>query len=112
MGGTIIQNQLSKRLPADFLSQFANINGQAIDVVPQLRNLGQQELDSVRIAFADSLSVLWFIMAGIAGLGLLASFGMKHYELHTRVDEDWGVRKDVVDMEKNPAEQELKALAQ
>lgn len=98
VGGTIIQNQLFKRLPREFLVQFAQVDGQAIDVVPQLRNLPQEELHSVRVAFADSLSLLWYIMAGISGLGLVACLWMKRYELHTRVDEDWGIKENDVEV--------------
>lgn len=33
-------------------------------------------------------------MAGISGLGLIASFFMGHHELNTKVDEDWGVKEE------------------
>lgn len=93
VGGVILQNQLSKTLPHDFLSQFDQ-GGEAFSVIPQLRDLPQSELDEVRVVFAESLGTLWNIMAGISGLGLIASLLMRHHELNTKVDEDWGVKEE------------------
>lgn len=58
----------------------------------------------VRDAFADGLIVFWEVLVGIAGLGLLVSLAMRHYPLHTKTDEDWGMQaacKDT-DAEKLP----------
>lgn len=91
-GGVILQNQLLKHLPAEFLIQFP-AGEQAINVIPLLSNLSPTELAEVRIAFADSLGILWNIMAGVCGLGLIVSLLMRHYDLNTRVDEDWGLQE-------------------
>jgi len=92
VGGVILQNQLAVNLPSSFSSRLAN-GGDAISVIPQLTSLPPAELDEVREAFAQSLGTLWNVMAGISGVGFLSSLIMKHYDLHTKVDEDWGVKK-------------------
>ena len=48
----------------------------------------------VREAFGDGIAVIWRVMAGIAGLGLIASLFMKGLPLHTQVDKRWGLRED------------------
>ena len=47
----------------------------------------------VRGAFAASLDVLWEVMIGVAGAGLLASMLMKGLPLHTQVDDAWGMEE-------------------
>ncbi|KAJ7641541.1 major facilitator superfamily domain-containing protein [Roridomyces roridus] len=102
IGGTVLQNQLVKRLPSTFLTQFpGGTHTQiAFEVIPSIRNLPQPLKDQVRHAFAGSLQVLWNVLAGIAGLGLVASLLMKHHPLHTSVDSNWG-RVDVDVKEKD-----------
>ncbi|KAI0083047.1 hypothetical protein BDY19DRAFT_900943, partial [Irpex rosettiformis] len=65
IGGTVLQNQLVKRLPEAFTE--------------------------IRQAFADSIDVIWQVFIGIAGIGLLSSFFMKALPLHTQVDDRWGI---------------------
>ncbi|KAJ6454453.1 iron permease [Mycena vitilis] len=96
IGGTVLQNELSTRLPADFLAQFPGGTQIAFEVIPSIGNLPQPLKDEVRHAFAESLQVLWNVVAGISGLGLLVSLLMKHLPLHTSVDADWG-REDIKD---------------
>jgi len=109
IGGVIVQNDLVKKLPASFLEHFSQ-GGQAISVVPQLATLPPAELAQVQEAFAESFGLLWNIMAGIAGAGLIASLFMKNYSLHTKVDDEWGMtdeakarakEQDLLDKEKS-----------
>ncbi|OCH93791.1 hypothetical protein OBBRIDRAFT_724168 [Obba rivulosa] len=65
IGATVLQNELRSCLPNEFLSQ----------------------LHGVRAAFACSLDVLWEVMVGMAGLGLLSSLMMKEMPLQNVVDE-------------------------
>ncbi|KAJ6454539.1 major facilitator superfamily domain-containing protein [Mycena vitilis] len=94
IGGTVLQNQLTARLPTDFLAQFPGGTQISFEVIPSIRNLPQPLKDEVRRAFAGSLRVLWNVAAGISGLGLLVGLFMKHLPLHTSVDADWG-RDDI-----------------
>ena len=92
VGGTILQNELAKHLPEEFTSRVASATD-AVNAIPLFSSLPQQELNLVREAFATSLSTVWYVMCGIAGLGFLVSLLMRHYQLHTSVDEDWGMEE-------------------
>ena len=46
----------------------------------------------VQEAFALSISVIWKVMIGIAGVGFLASLTMKGLPLHTEIDRKWGLK--------------------
>lgn len=55
------------------------------------------------MAFADSLRVIWQVMIGVSGLGLVSSLLMEHKELHLETDQDWdlGVHENMgADVEK------------
>jgi hypothetical protein len=43
----------------------------------------------VREAFAESLSVVWKVVAGVCGAGFVSSFLMRGLPLHTVTDEAW-----------------------
>ncbi|KAJ7141915.1 major facilitator superfamily domain-containing protein [Mycena crocata] len=90
IGGTVLQNELTTRLPAAFLAKYPGGTQIAFEVIPSIRDLPQPLKDEVRQAFAGSLQVLWNVLAGISGLGLLASLFMKHLPLHTSTDAEWG----------------------
>jgi hypothetical protein len=91
VGGTVLQNELRINLPAEFQAQFsqgASIAYKTILLVPGLEDPLKTEVQN---AFAASLRVLWQVMAGFAGFGLLVSAAMKHLPLHTSIDERWGL---------------------
>ena len=67
---------------------------QIIPVIPQLHD---DTRAAAREAFARSLIVLWEVMIGIAGLGLLTSLFMKALPLHTQRDEQWALEGSEVD---------------
>jgi hypothetical protein len=90
-GGAVLQNELNRKLPAAFLSQFS----QGVEtVIPLIPTLGQPIKDEVRNAFAEGLKVVWQVMLGIALAGFLCSLGIRQLQLHTNIDEEWG-RKDL-----------------
>ncbi|TFY71509.1 hypothetical protein EVG20_g1500 [Dentipellis fragilis] len=96
IGGSILQNELRKRLPAKFSSTFTDGTQIAYAVIPQIPDLPQPLKDEVRRAFADSVRLIWQVLTGISGLGFLVSLVMKGLPLHTSTDEEWGMqeRKD------------------
>ncbi|KAI0316904.1 iron permease [Amylostereum chailletii] len=96
IGGTILQNELKKRLPAEFLSQFPGGTAIAYATIPLISQLPDQLKMQVRAAFADSLRVVWFVLLGVAGLGFLCSLPMKQLRLHTEVDQDWALQDNGV----------------
>ncbi|KAJ7050309.1 major facilitator superfamily domain-containing protein [Mycena amicta] len=102
IGGTILQNQLISHLPADFVSKFPGGVAIAYSIIPVIRTLEEPLRTQVRVAFADSLKVVWWTATGISGLGLCTGLLMKHYPLHTSVDEKWGL--DKVEMKRDTSE--------
>jgi len=93
VGGAILQNELHRRLPAEFVSQFPEGVAIAYSVIPQIRDLPQPLKDEVRQAFIDSLRLVWKVVAGVCGLGLLSTFLMKGLPLHTVTDEAWALEQ-------------------
>ncbi|KAI0803147.1 iron permease [Irpex lacteus] len=94
IGGTILQNQLVKRLPEAFTSQFSGGTALAYASIPIISGLPEPLRTEVRQAFAESTRVIWKVFTGIAGLGMVASFFMKALPLHTQVDERWGISEE------------------
>ncbi|KAF7328708.1 putative transporter C3H1.06c [Mycena venus] len=101
IGGTVLDNQLLRRLPDSFTAHFAPPEGSstlAYALIPRIPALPLLLRLEVQDAFAEALSVVWLVLAAIAGLGLLASLFMKGLPLHTKLDERWGlVEMDVRD---------------
>ncbi|KAH8093072.1 Mfs1.2 [Cristinia sonorae] len=104
IGGAILQNQLSKHLPAEFLqsvlsSSFnssASLSSSDINlaysVIPTIRNLPSPLKLQVQVAFADSVAMIWTLMTGVVAIGFLASFSMRDVPLHDYVDEKWDLK--------------------
>ncbi|KAF8532577.1 MFS general substrate transporter [Gautieria morchelliformis] len=93
IGGAILQNELHRRLPQTFLSQFPQGVAITYSVIPQIRDLPEPLKDEVRQAFVDSLRLIWNGMAGICGLGLLSTVLMKGLPLHATTDEAWALNQ-------------------
>lgn len=94
IGGTVLQNQLVKRLPVEFTSQFPSGAALAYSAIPTIPTLEEPLRTEVRQAFAESIRVIWQVLTGISGLGLLCSLPMKGLPLHTQVDENWGLEEE------------------
>lgn len=90
--GAVLQNELQKRLPAEFFAQFPRGTEVAYSVIPLIPTLEPELKTQVQVAFAGSLQVVWQVLTGICGLGLLLSLAMKKLPLHTHTDEHWGVK--------------------
>lgn len=106
IGTAVLQTQLTKRLPAEFLEAFPQGVAIAYSVIPTIPSLEEPLRTQVRIAFADSIAVVWRVLLGIAGMGFLASLAMKSLPLHTQVDEQWGLEGDVASRDSDKHEPE------
>ncbi|KAJ3557850.1 hypothetical protein NM688_g1248 [Phlebia brevispora] len=93
IGSTILQTQLKRRLPAAFLTGLPGGAAIAFSAIPVIGTLPEPMQGEVREAFAGSIIIIWQVMVGIAGIGLLASFAMKGLPLHAAVDEKWGIHE-------------------
>ena len=91
MGGAILQNELKKKLPAQFLAQFPQDVELAFAAIPSIAKLDQPLKDEVQQMFGEALKVVWLFVLGIAGVGFLSSLGMREFHLHTNTDQDWGI---------------------
>ncbi|KAJ3733198.1 iron permease [Lentinula guzmanii] len=94
IGGSVLQNFLKKNLPSDFSSTFPGGAAIAYSIIPRIPSLQEPLKTEVRTAFAESLRVLWQVMLGVSGMGLLISLTMKGLPLRTELDRKWGVRDD------------------
>ena len=87
----MLQNELQNRLPSEFVSLFPQGTAIAYAVIPLVSTMEQPLKDEVQNAFAGSVGMIWKVLIGIGGLGLISSLPMKQLPLHTGVDKDWGL---------------------
>ena len=66
----------------------------AYAAIPLLPSLPEPLQSQVRDAFAHSLRVLWEVMIGIAGLGLLTVLLMREVEMRSDIDKQWDPEKN------------------
>ncbi|KAF8894855.1 major facilitator superfamily domain-containing protein [Infundibulicybe gibba] len=90
-GGAILQNQLRTRLPAEFVARFGSNTQLVYAVIPQIRTLPVELQTQVRRVFADAIRIIWFVMMGIAVLGLASCFLMEEVKMRKALDETWGL---------------------
>jgi hypothetical protein len=90
IGNTVLTNQLHKKLPAEFLAEHG---ASAEAAIPYIKALADPLRHEVRVAFAESLQTVWYVMVGIAGLGLISVFFMKSLPLTTETDDKWGLEE-------------------
>ncbi|KAJ7499373.1 MFS general substrate transporter [Mycena latifolia] len=93
ISSTILQNMLEKKLPADFVAQFPPGFEIAYAAIPAIKLLEEPLRTQVQAAFAESMAVIWQVMIGIAGLGLLFSFLMAEVPMDTTVDESYALKE-------------------
>ena len=63
----------------------------AYAIIPEISQLEEPLLSEVRNAFAESLKIIWQVMIGVAGLGLLSVLLMREIPMHTEKDETYGL---------------------
>ncbi|THG99353.1 hypothetical protein EW145_g7284 [Phellinidium pouzarii] len=91
IGGTIIQNALQDKLPAEFISQLPTGTSIVYSVVEIIPTLDEPLQTNVRVAFGEALKTFWQVLIGIAALGLMSSLFMKGLPLHTSTDRASGL---------------------
>ncbi|KAG8746826.1 hypothetical protein FRC10_003348 [Ceratobasidium sp. 414] len=101
IGSSVLQTELSHRLPVQFSAQFPGGSDIAFAAIPFIGGLEEPLQSQVRAAFADALGVLWKVMAGVAGMGLVSTILMKEIEMKTETDDKWAIeQKNAKDEEK------------
>jgi len=91
ISSTILQNELKKKLPEAFLAQFPDGAEIVYAAIPQIRSLPEPLQSQVQAAFADSLAVVWQVMTGISGLGVLSLLLMKDIPMGSVTDDTYGL---------------------
>ncbi|RPD77150.1 MFS general substrate transporter [Lentinus tigrinus ALCF2SS1-7] len=91
IGGTILQNELKRRIPVDYLATFPEGAAIAYSLIPVVPTLQEPLKGQVQDAFAKSLQVLWKVMIGVTGAGFLSSLMMEGLPLHTDMDSRWAL---------------------
>ncbi|KAF7340801.1 MFS general substrate transporter [Mycena sanguinolenta] len=93
IGSAVLQNELSSRLPASFLSSFPGGVSITYSAIPSISSLEPETQQQVKQAFADSLKTLWEVLLGIAFMGALSSLLMRGLPLHRFRDEKWAMKE-------------------
>ena len=78
-------------MPGEFSAQFPGGSEIAFSAIPFIAALEEPLKTQVREAFALSLGVLWKVMAGVAGMGLISTLLMKELPMNTETDDKWGM---------------------
>ncbi|KAH9911656.1 MFS general substrate transporter [Fomitopsis serialis] len=91
IGATVLQNQLSSRLPQAFLATLPSGASVAYSAIPAIPALASPLREEVQAAFAGSLDVLWRVQCALSAIGAFASLWMKGLPLHTDTDKKWDV---------------------
>ncbi|KAJ8486838.1 hypothetical protein ONZ51_g4577 [Trametes cubensis] len=95
IGGTILQAQLLHDLPASFTAGLPQGVQIAYAAIPQIPALHEPLRTEVRAAFAQATQLIWRIMAGISGAGLLSCLLMSEIRLREdSLDEKWGLKDE------------------
>lgn len=94
IGSTILQNELSKKLPPAFLETVSSQGAEiAYAVIPVVGNLPEPLRMQVRVAFAESVQMIWKVMIGVSVVGFISIIGMKEIKMAEVTDQDWGLEE-------------------
>ncbi len=97
-GGAIIQAQLEIKLRAYPLlaDQASALSKQASALVEIVKSMDINSPRRTMIieAFADSLKIVWVVMAGLSFVGLVASLWTKDLDVNRAPETEQGLRKD------------------
>ncbi|KAH7929019.1 iron permease [Leucogyrophana mollusca] len=93
IGGAVLQNVLSSRLPASFIASFPDRSQLAYTIIPEIPSLSQPLKTEVQIAYAQSTAIIWRVMIGVSGVGLLTCLLMKEVKMRKDMDENWGLKE-------------------
>ena len=91
IASTILQNELTKRLPPAFIELVPGGLDLSYAAIPLIKDLHEPLRTQVRVAFADSLSTIWKTMIGICGMGFLSLFLLKEIPMSTATNEKFGL---------------------
>ena len=97
IGASILQNELSSRLPADFVARFPQGVEIAYAVIPEIAKLEPALQQEVRDAFAASMATVWKAMIGFSAAGFLTLFLLREVPMQKHTDEKYGLEGAAAD---------------
>lgn len=106
-GAAVLQTQLWEQLPPDTIGGWPTV----YDPIPDLRNFEPDLQSNARNAYATGLKALWFVLVGIAVLGLIISFIMGGVKLRKAEDGSWTWQGHADALDEEHLENELSANA-
>ena len=81
----------------EFLSEFPSGAQVAYSIIPKIRDLAQPLKSEVRAVFDQSTHLLWEVLTGVSGAGLLSVLLMKNVALRADMDEQWALEETAAD---------------
>ena len=63
-------------------------------LIPKIFTYPPQTRLEVQVAYAESLAVLWQVLAGVSGMGLVTSLFMKGLPLQDELDPKWTLNNE------------------
>ncbi|CDO75244.1 hypothetical protein BN946_scf184633.g3 [Trametes cinnabarina] len=87
VGGAILQNVLTKKLPTSLTSTLPKGRDYAYQIIPKIHEMHEPQKTEVRVAFSEGTQLIWRVMIGLSAAGLLTCLLMREEEMKTEVDE-------------------------
>jgi hypothetical protein len=88
IGSAVLQNELSKKLPASFIQSAPTVYA----LIPDFSTLPPHLRSEVEVAFASSLAVLWKVLTAVCAVGGVASLFMRGLSLSHTLDATWTIK--------------------
>ncbi|PQE03681.1 MFS multidrug transporter protein [Rutstroemia sp. NJR-2017a BBW] len=94
VGGVIFQNRMQANLSTS--PNLANLSGKysldAVALITHINTLSSDASETLQLktAFANSIRVIWAVMCGFAGLGLIVTAGVQGYDLNQALVTEQG----------------------
>lgn len=100
VGGAIFQSQFNLKLRAypELVQNATNLSRDASALVQIVKAMDKGSAERVMIvdAYADSLKVVWVVMAGIAFIGLLASTLIEGLDVNVKMETKQGLEEKII----------------
>jgi len=97
IGSAILQNGLKKNLPSAVIAQLSASSGSIGDeiayaIIPIIPSLPEPLKTQTQMAFATSLRLIWHVLLGVCGLGLLSVLLMREIPMQEVTADEYGMK--------------------
>ncbi|KAH9917681.1 Mfs1.1 [Epithele typhae] len=93
ISATILQNDLSHKLPPEFIAMVPGGHDLTYSSIPLIPSLPSPLQEEVRAAFASSLQLVWRVLLAFCAAGTLSVVLQKQIALHSKMDDRWGLKE-------------------